>query len=85
MKSFFPFFGVVKIQYSILLEKSVTKMKKWLPLFPLILLIQNLSCDEISKKILKIYKPNYETEQKILQSKPIFNGADENRNKIAIS
>jgi glucose/arabinose dehydrogenase len=60
-------------------------MKKWLPLFPLILLIQNLSCDEIGKKILKIYKPNYETEQKILQSKPIFNGADENRNKIAIS
>jgi glucose/arabinose dehydrogenase len=78
------FFLVYSSQFIILeMVTLIMKTKIILILLPISLL--SISCKDIGKSFMKLYSRSYETEQKILNTKPLFVAEDKDRSKILIS
>lgn len=60
-------------------------MKLIFKTFAFFILSVSFSCNDIGRTFMKFYTRKYETEQKILNTKPLFVAEDENRSKIMIS
>jgi glucose/arabinose dehydrogenase len=60
-------------------------MKKIFLTLSLFSLLALLNCEVIGSKLVKLLTKKYETEDKVFKSKPIFIGADENRERVLIS
>lgn len=61
------------------------KLKISLCLSVFLVFLSSLSCDDLGRKILKTFNKKYETDGKVLGSKPIFVGPDAKRKQLSVS
>lgn len=61
------------------------KLKISVCLSVFLVFLSSLSCDDLGRKILKTFNKKYETDGKVLGSKPIFVGPDAKRKQLSVS